>query len=175
MKNLIRKILKENEDEFEWARGLDVDAAEKEIKKPFTSMEYDYSFEGNDFYTLLIDSGVKDIDHLKDIGQFVYDELVGVHDRGHEGGYDSGRDSCDCDGCCDDYVYIDDRDDQVREARDEGYEEGRDAGYDDGESQGYERGKEDGKEESKDEIEELNGRIYELQSRIEDLENERDN
>jgi hypothetical protein len=154
MRNLIRKILKEENDEFEWAKGLDISIAEKEIKKPFRDMEYEYSFEGDDFYDILIEGGVTDIDKLKDIGEFVLDELRGVNDRG----YDSGIESCDCDGCCDDYVWYEDHHDQVRDARQEGYDEGQDAGY------------ENGKEESESKIEELEGQIQELQSTISELQ-----
>lgn len=154
MKDLIRKILKENEEEFEWAKDLDVSIAEKEIKQPFRDMESEYNFEGDDFYELLIDGGVRDIDKLKEVGKFVYDELVSVHDRA----YESGTEICDCDGCCDDYVYYDDHQDQVREARDEGYEEGQDAGID------------TAREESASKIEELEGQIEELQSTISELQ-----
>ncbi len=35
MKNIIKKILKENEDEFEWAHDLNTDDVEKRVKSGF--------------------------------------------------------------------------------------------------------------------------------------------
>jgi len=146
MKNLIKKILKEEQDEFEWARGLDVNQAEKEIKRPFVGVEYDYSFDGPELYQMLVDAGVRDINKLKEIGEFLHGEVESVYDRGKEAGYDN----CDCDGCCDDYVYYEDADRDKEEAREEGYQSGYDSA----------------KEDSESEIEELKSRIEELESRL---------
>jgi len=149
MKNLIRKILKEEQDEFEWARGLDVNQAEKEIKKPFVRVEYDFSFDGPELYQMLVDAGIRDIDKLSEIGDFVYSETETVYDNG----VDSGRDSCDCDGCCDDYVYYEEADREKEEAREEGREEGR--------------------ESAQEEIEELKSRIEELESQLNETVNKK--
>jgi len=154
MKNLIRKILKEQEDEFEWIKDLDVNAAEKEIKKSYRDMEYEHSFEGEDLYSMLIDAGVHDLEKLKEIGDFIYTEVSGVNQRG----YDSGRDDCGCEGCCDDYVY----EDEVSDREDTAREEGRESGYDDGYEEGVSK--------SEAEIEELRGQINDLQYTIEELQ-----
>ena len=146
MKNIIRKILKEEQDEFEWARGLDVSMAEKEIKQFFVAVEYDHGFEGPELYHMLIDANIRDINKLQKIGKFLYDEVESVYDRGKEAGYES----CDCDGCCDDYVWYQDADRDKEEAREEGYQSGYDSA----------------KEDSESEIEELKSRIEELESRL---------
>jgi len=157
MKNLIRKILKENEDEFEWARGLDVEAAEKEVYRPFKDMAYEWDVDAKVIYDTLIQFGIRKPNELMEIGDALHYEFERVYDKGKDHGYDWGLDNCTCDGCCDDYVYIDDHSDEVNRARDEGDEEG------------YERGFSDGKGEAEDEIEELRGQIQELQSTIEEL------
>ena len=115
MKNLIKKILKEEQDEFEWARGLDVSMAEKEIKQFFVAVEYDHGFEGPELYHMLVDANIRDINKLQEIGKFLYDEVESVYDRGKEAGYEN----CDCDGCCDDYVWYQDADRDKEEAREE--------------------------------------------------------
>jgi polyhydroxyalkanoate synthesis regulator phasin len=149
MKDLIRKILKEEQDEFEWAKGLDMSAAEKEIKKPWKDAEYEYSIDMLDIYDHLVTTGYTDIDNLKQLGEELYRKIQ----QSNEYGYDSGRESCDCDGCCDDYYY----EDQVHEMTSDARQEG--------DTEGYERGR----EESQDEIDELKGQISELQDTIEEL------
>lgn len=157
MKNLIRKILKENEDEFEWARGLDVEAAEKEVYQPFKKMAYEWDVDAKGIYDTIIKFGIRQPSEVRELGDFLFDEFERIYDKGRDHGYDDGISSCDCDGCCDDYVYIDEHSDEVNRARDEGDEEG------------YERGFSDGRGESEDEIEELKGQIQELQATIEEL------
>ena len=153
MKNLIRKILKEENDEFEWVRGFDTKEVEKQIRKKFNAAEYEYSFEGERLYDMLVEAGIKDIDKLQEIGELIYDETSSLYERG----VDSGRDSCDCDGCCDDYVYYEDHRNDVREAKEEGEEEG------------YERGRAD----SESEIEDLKARIEELESQLNETVNKK--
>lgn len=157
MKNLIRKILKEENDEFEWARGFDTKEVEKQIRKKFNAAEYEYSFEGERLYDMLVKAGIKDIDMLQEIGELIYDEVESLYERG----VDSGRDSCDCDGCCDDYVYYEDHRDAVREAKEEGDEEG------------YGRGLDDARSESESEIEGLKSRIEELESQLNETVNKK--
>lgn len=152
MKNLIRKILKEENDEFEWARGFDTNEVEKQIRKKFDRAEYDYSFEGNQLYDMLVAAGIRDIDKLQEIGELIYDETSSLWERGRE----SGLEDCGCEGCCDDYVWYEDHRNDVREAREEGDEEG------------YERGR----EESESEIQELKDEISELKEKIEELESQ---
>ena len=153
MKNLIRKILKEENDEFEWARGFDTKEVEKQIRKKFDRAEYDFSFEGNQLYDMLVAAGIRDIDKLQEIGELIYDEVYSLWDRGRE----SGLEDCGCDGCCDDYVWWEDHRNDVREAKEEGDE------------QGYERGR----EESESEIEELKARIEELESQLNETVNKK--
>lgn len=148
MKNLIKKILKEEQDEFEWARGLDVNMAEKEIKKFFVAVEYDHGFEGPELYQMLVDANIRDINKLQEIGKFLYDEVESVYDRGKDYGYENCESTCD--GCCDEYVWYQDADREKEEARDEGYQNGF----------------ESAKSESESEIEDLKSRIEELESRL---------
>jgi len=42
------------EDEFEWVKGLDVDAAEKEIYKPFKDIAYEWDVDARAIYDTLI-------------------------------------------------------------------------------------------------------------------------
>lgn len=151
MKDLIRKILKENENDFEWVEGLDVGAAEAEIKKPWKGTDYDYGIDTLDIFDYLVRTGYTDIDNLKELGEDLYRKIQ----QSNEYGYDSGRDSCDCDGCCDDYYYEDQVHEMTSDARQEGYDDG------------YQRGR----EESQDEVDELKGQISELQDTIEELRN----
>lgn len=153
MKNIIRKILKEEQDEFEWVKGLDVESAEKEIYKPFNNMSYEWNVDGKGIYDTLIKFGVRQPTELKEIGEILEDEFGRVYDNGR----DDGLESCDCEGCCDDYYYYEEVEDMKEEAEDRGYE------------RGYETGVSDAKGEAEDEIEELRGQINELQSEIEDL------
>ena len=157
MKNLIRKILKEEQDEFEWARGFDTSEVEKQIFKPFRDVEYEYNFDGPQIYNLLVDAGIKDIDKLKEIGEEIYDQVRSVYNDGRDSGYESGRDDCDCDGCCDDYVYYEDVDMEKEEAREEGYENGYNTA----------------KSEMESEIEDLKSIIEDLESRLNESTNQK--
>ena len=153
MKNLIRKILKEENDEFEWARGFDTSEVEKQIRKPFRDVEHEYGFDGPRLYDMIVEAGVRDIDKLQEIGGFIYDETSSVHERGRDAGYDD----CNCEGCCDDYIYYDDHREAVNDAKEEGDEEG------------YERGR----EESESEIQELKDRIEELENQLNESVNKK--
>jgi hypothetical protein len=146
MKNIIRKILKEEQDEFEWVRGFDTSEAEKTVKKPFAKIESDYNFDAFNIYDMMVDAGIKDVDKLMEIGEEMYDQVERVYDDGRDSGYDSGRDDCTCEGCCDDYVYYEDADREKEEAEEEGYNRGR--------------------EEAADEIQELKDRIEKLESQL---------
>ena len=106
---------------------------------------------------MLVDAGIKDIDKLQEIGSFIYDEVNSLYERG----VDSGRESCDCEGCCDDYVYYSDHRDAVREAKEEGDEEG------------YGRGLDDARSESESEIKDLKSRIEELESQLNETVNKK--
>ena len=153
MKNLIRKILKEENDEFEWARGFDTKDVEKQIQKKFIDAEHEYRFDGPRVYDMLVEAGVRDIDKLQEIGELIYDETSSVYERGRDAGYEAYS----CEGCCDDYIYYEDHRDAVSDAKDEGDEEG------------YERGR----EESESEINELKARIEELESQLNETINKK--
>lgn len=148
MKNIIRKILKEAEDEFEWTHGLDVNAAEKEVKFDFLNLDRQFSFEGDELYSMLIGAGITDIRKLKEIGRHVHTEVESVWERGKDYGFDNAESTCE--GCCDDYVYYEEHNRDVENAKDEGYQSGF----------------ESAKSESESEIEELKSRIQELESRL---------
>lgn len=150
MKKIIRKILKESEGDFEWVE-LDVDAVEKEVKEPFKSIEYDFRADMGYIYDSLIAYGVRDPNNLKELGEMMYREFQRAYDHG----YDSGLYSCTCDGCCDDYVYYEDHNSAVKEAREEGYNEGfvygHNEGFDEGHDEGYDEGRREGYNEGFDE------------------------
>ena len=156
MKDLIKKILKENEDEFGWAHDLDPNEAETDIKEFFLTVENDYDFEGEELYKMIIEAGARDLMKIKAIGEFVYDEVQTIRDRG----YDDGLDDCSCDGCCDDFVHYDTHEEEKEIVREEAYEDGKREGI------------EEGRAESESEIEDLQVEIAELKERIEELENQ---
>ena len=152
MKDLIRKILKEADesDEFEWARGIDVSRAQEASRRPWKRIRDNWDFNAEEIYDILVANNFSNLE--------AYDELADVINNQAENAYDSGRQSghedCDCEGCCDEYVYYEDARREVDEARDQGYEDG------------YETAERD--LESK--IDELKERISELESEIERLE-----
>ena len=156
MKDLIKKILKENEDEFGWAHDLDPSEAETDIKEFFLAVEDEYDFEGQDLYNMIIEAGARDLTKIKAIGEFVYDQVKSVRDRG----YDDGHNDCGCDGCCDDFVHYDTHEEEKEMVREEAYEDGKQEGI------------EEGRAESESEIEDLQVEIAELKERIEELENQ---
>jgi hypothetical protein len=131
MKNIIKKILKENEDEFEWAHDLNTDDVEKRVKSGFIYTE-DYGFSGSEFYEMLYNAGIRDANVLQEIGDKLNLEIQSVHERSYDDGRQAGRDDCDCDGCCDDYVWYEDYRHDVKVAREEGEEEGYERGYNEG-------------------------------------------
>ena len=155
MKNLIRKILKEQENEFEWVKDINPVEAEKLVMKPFKDLDYEYgtSFVGG-IVPLLIEKGITRPEDLTEVGRSISRVCVNLYDRGYDSGYDSGREDQNCDYCCDDMYYIDDVREKEREARDEGREDG------------YEDGHRDGKSEMESKIQELEEQIEELQSRL---------
>jgi|LakMenE18May11ns_1017448.scaffolds.fasta_scaffold9758782_2 polyhydroxyalkanoate synthesis regulator phasin len=159
---LVQKIIKEDDsDDYEWVPNLDINRAEKIIKKNWFRSEHEYGVDIDDLFELITDNGILKKSVLDDIG----DELYNQFDRAYEEGKEYARDNyCTCDGCCDDFIYYDDHRQEIREARDEAYEEGRSSGFDDG----YE----EGKDSRDDEVEGLESKIEELEERITDLESE---
>lgn len=158
MKNLIRKILKEQENEFEWVKEVNPEEAEKVVRRSFRDIDYEWGVDYlDDVYPFLIEYGITNPNHLIEIGKILYNKAQRLHDSG----YESGQDDCSCDYCCDDMYHYEDVREKEQEARDEGREEGYDNGF------------EEGKRQSEDKIEELEGQIQELQSTIEELRSER--
>lgn len=149
MKDLIRKILKENEDEFGWVEADDhsIEQGKKIVYEKWHQIEMDFGIELDDVFDLMIESGVSKMELLSvKIPETLYDLFQSTYDSGHDSGYDSGMDNCTCEGCCDDYIWYETHEEEVEEAREEGYERG--------------------KEESESEIEELKSRIEELESQL---------
>ncbi|MFN7656237.1 MAG: hypothetical protein ACK5OW_00440 [bacterium] len=148
MKDLIRKILKENEDEFGWVEADEhsIEQGKKIVYEKWRQIEMDFGADLEDVFDELKDFGVYDPKQLLSMAEILYDQFQEVHDNGHRDGYDSGMDNCTCDGCCDDYIWYETHEEEVEEAREEGYERG--------------------KEESESEIEELKSRIEELESQL---------
>jgi len=155
MKNLIRKILKEQENEFDWVKDINPSEAEKLVIQPFRDMDYEYSTDFvSEMVPLLIEKGITRPEDLTEIGREIKKEFSRSYYRAYDSGYDSGQNDCGCDYCCDDMYYIDDVREKEKEAREEGYEEGQETGY------------EAGKSEMQDKIEELEEQIEELQARL---------
>jgi len=147
MKNLIRKILKEEENGFEWVRDVEQNSnIEQEIKEGWVEVDSDYDTDMVVIFNMLIKHGFHEPEILKEMGHTIYDEIRDVYDRG----VDSGAENCTCDGCCEDYVWYDDAEQEKREAREEGIEEGR--------------------EDRQEEIDALRTKISELKEKISDLE-----
>lgn len=136
MKNIIKKILKENEDEFEWAHDLSTDDVEKRVKSGFNNTE-DFGFNGNEFYEMLYNAGIRDAKTLQEIGDWLNREIQSVYESSYDSGRESGFEDCGCDGCCDDYVWYEDHRHDVKQAREEGEEEGYERGYQFGYNEGY--------------------------------------
>ena len=101
MKNIIRKILKEEQDEFDWARGFDTTKVEQEIQSGWSETDDEYNTSILAIYQTLVDAGFHDINTLKEVGKELFDQFESVYDSGKDIGYDAGREDCDCDGCCD--------------------------------------------------------------------------
>ena len=158
MRDKIKKILKEQEDEFDWVRGLDVDAAEREIKQGYVASEHDWGFDGSHVYNRLVKAGFHDLEELKSLGNWLHDELQIVYDNGHDSAWDSDY---RCDGCCDDYVWYEDHETRITEVSENRYNDG------------YEDGMNRGKEEVEEDLKELNGKIQELESELEYFRNTR--
>jgi hypothetical protein len=159
---LVQKIIKEDDsDDYEWVPNLDINRAEKIIKKNWVRSEREYGVDIDDLFELITDNGILKKSVLDDIG----DELYNQFDRAYNEGREYARDNdCTCEYCCEDYIYYEDHRDQIKEARDDAYEEGRSSGFDDG----YE----EGKDSRDDEVEGLESKIEELEERITDLESE---
>jgi hypothetical protein len=150
MKDIIKKILKENEDEFNWADELNTDEFEKNVKQSFIDLNQQYDIQGLELFTMLVNSGVKSIEKLNEIGEFIYNEVDGFSSREYERGRYDGLDDCTCDGCYDDFVYYETAEKEKDEAREDGYNDGYDTA----------------KTELESEIDELKSRIEELESQL---------
>jgi len=155
MKDRIRKILKEAEDEFECAHGLDVDSAIKEVQSSWLETDDEYNTDILDIYETLVDSGFHNVKVLKQIGKELYSQFHNVYERGD----DNGRYSGDCEGCCDALYSWDSGREQVDDAKESAYDEG------------FDRGREEMETKKESEIDELNSKIEELKERIQELEN----
>ena len=158
MKDRIRKILKETEDEFDWARGFDTTKVEQEIQSGWSKTDDEYDTSILAIYQTLVDAGFQDINTLKEVGEELYDQFESVHDNAKEIGYENGQENAGCDGCCDDYYSYDYVQEQVEEAKE--------SAYDDGFDRGREEGSEEMESEKESEIEELKSTIEELRERI---------
>ena len=145
MKDLIRKILKENEDDFSWA-DVDENKGKEDIYSTWQACESEWGVDLDEIFNLIEDSGIQNVRNLKEVGDLLYTQFDRVYDNGRDYGYDS----CDCDGCCDDYVWYETYDEDVRTAKEEGYDDGYDTARSEFQSQ----------------IEELQSRIEELESQL---------
>ena len=148
MKNLIRKILKENNESenFEWAKDIDPSDLESELMSKYQKLS-NYNFHGQDFYALLVESGVHSYEKFMEIYDFMDTEIEEVWDDGRE----SGLDDCACDGCCDDYYSYE----YVEEQKEEAFEDGKNEAIEEYESR----------------IEDYESEIAELKYQIEKLKN----
>jgi len=140
MRNIIKKILKEEKDGFDWASHEDASDGTyiEKIRSQFGNfISHDTHMEKFiEFLSYLpIENQKSYISTMYDILDYLYDE---GHYEGRDEGYTEGRDE----------GYTEGRDEGYTEGRDEGYTEGRDEGYD----EGYEAGRDskDCHEEEKD-------------------------
>jgi hypothetical protein len=159
MKDLIRKILKENQDDFGWVEADDntIEQGRSLVYQNWKNIEEEFNVNLEGIFGFFTENGISDVEKLSDIASELYDQFESAYDYGKDIGYEHGIDNCDCEGCCDDYVWYETYDEDVRAAKEEGYDDG------------YNRGLDDGEEKCR---EELSTEIEELKSRIEELENQ---
>lgn len=175
MKDLIKKILKEDND-FDWIRDIEPTSKSEIADKLSGLRDFGYYIHNeeksplvNSIYSLGLNTTQLGtlIKSMYSLGESCYERGVDAggqeswsegHREGYNEGYDDGQDEMR--GNLDD-------------ARDEGYEDGYDKGYGEGESEGYAEGYKKGHEEGVEEtyykaFEE--GRAYEAGVEVEDLE-----
>lgn len=151
IKSLVTKIIAENEtnqesDEWSWIVP-DLARGEKIYKQKWRKLERGYrSLDLDDIFDKLMEHGITELSSLDDVVDELEDIISNIYDEGREDGYGN----CDCDGCCDDYIWYEDHREQLRDAKQEARQEGRD--------------------ERDDEVYELESEIEELKEKIEALE-----
>jgi len=154
IQKLVTKIIRENvDDEFSWVNDLDANMGEKQYKKKWGNIESDWGVDMDDTFELLVNNGITKLNVLNDIAGELYDQFSRA--------WDGGRNDCDCDcdGCCDDYIWYDDHLERLDTAREEGRDEGRDSR--DGEVSDLE-----------DEIADLQEKLNDRDSEVEEMEEE---
>lgn len=163
---IINKIISENEsegdDDISWVRP-DIKRGEELYKQKWRKIERQYhNVDLDNMFDLLIDSNIVEYDKLNDIA----DELEDIFSNLYDEGRSDGRDDCDCDGCCDDFIWYEEHERLVERARDKGHSDGFDAGSESRDDEVY---------ELEERIKELESKISELEDEIEYLKNNEDN
>ena len=148
MKDLIKKILKEDND-FDWVRDTEPVSME-EIAKELTSLrDFGYYIHKADNNRLVRTIHNLGLDHntLNTLYKTLEDFADIIHENGREEGLQEAW----------------------GDARAEGYSEGYDEGWYEGREEGYQKGREEGSEEAYYKAFE-EGRAYEAGVEVEDLE-----
>lgn len=148
MKDLIRKILKEDND-FDWIKQSEPISRE-EISKNLSGLAHDYGYnqyDGN--LTNVIHQLGLNKEQLESLYGIIYSLGEVVYQNGVDIGWGEGYSSGEQEGRAGyDEAYNDAYDDAKQSVYNEAYNEGYDEGYNDGIEEGYKKGYEEGSEKT---------------------------
>ena len=175
MKDLIKKILKEDND-FDWVRDTEPVSME-EIAKELTSLrDFGYYIHKADNNRLVRTIHNLGLDHntLNTLYKTLEDFADIIHENGREEGLQEAWGDARAEGYSEGYDEGQedmraDIDSEAEEKYEEGYDKGYDEGWYEGREEGYQKGREEGSEETYYKAFE-EGRAYEAGVEVEDLE-----
>ena len=149
MKDVIKKILKENNDDFGWVKEINP-VSKEEISEHLTGLAQDYGYNQYDgkltdvIYRLGLNK-----EKLKSLYGVLYGLAEETYQYGVDIGWGEGYSSGEQEGRVGyDNAYNDAYDDAKQSVYDGAYDEGYDEGYNEGLEEGYQKGYEEGSEET---------------------------
>ena len=148
MKDLIKKILKEDND-FDWIRQSEP-ISKEEISKNLSGLRHDYGYDSYDRnLTNVIHQLGLNKEQLESLYGVIYSLAEVVYQNGVDIGWGEGYSSGEQEGRVGyDNAYNDAYDDAKQSVYDGAYDEGYDEGYNEGLEEGYQKGYEEGSEET---------------------------